>query len=212
MSEWWTYRPSDFLMFSGRTWHRLFEQMNADLWPAPLLLAAVPLLLLLLAWRHPRAAASGLAAAWALVAWQFHALRFAEVNTAAPWFAAGFALQALLLALWRPQAPARSPWAAALLALALAWPLAGLMVQHPLSQAQVFGLAPEPTLLVTLAAFLRWRPVPWWLWPLPLAWGVMSALTLGLLDETAAALAIAGATALAAAAAVTASRSRPLPR
>ena len=30
MSEWWTYRLSDFLMFSPRTYHRLFELHNAE--------------------------------------------------------------------------------------------------------------------------------------------------------------------------------------
>ena len=29
MSEWWTYRLSDFLMFSGATWYRLLELHNA---------------------------------------------------------------------------------------------------------------------------------------------------------------------------------------
>ena len=30
MSEWWTYRPSDFLLFSARTYWRLFELHNAQ--------------------------------------------------------------------------------------------------------------------------------------------------------------------------------------
>ena len=33
MSEWWTYRLSDFLMFSPRTYYRLFELYNAEVWP-----------------------------------------------------------------------------------------------------------------------------------------------------------------------------------
>ena len=36
MSEWWTYRPSDFLLFSPRTYHRLFELYNREIWPAQL--------------------------------------------------------------------------------------------------------------------------------------------------------------------------------
>ena len=38
MSEWWTYRPADFLMFAPRTYWRLFELHNAAWWPAPPLL------------------------------------------------------------------------------------------------------------------------------------------------------------------------------
>ena len=34
MSEWWTYRPSDFLMFAPRTYWRLFELHNEAWWPA----------------------------------------------------------------------------------------------------------------------------------------------------------------------------------
>ena len=37
MSEWWTYRPSDFLMFAPDTYWRLFELHNAAWWPLGLL-------------------------------------------------------------------------------------------------------------------------------------------------------------------------------
>lgn len=37
MSEWWTYRLSDFLMFSSRSYWRLIELTNRDAWPAHLL-------------------------------------------------------------------------------------------------------------------------------------------------------------------------------
>ena len=36
MPEWWTYSPSDFLMFSARTYYRLVELHNRRLWPAHL--------------------------------------------------------------------------------------------------------------------------------------------------------------------------------
>jgi NADP-dependent 3-hydroxy acid dehydrogenase YdfG len=35
MTEWWTYRLSDFLMFSARTYRRLFELYNTEVWPLP---------------------------------------------------------------------------------------------------------------------------------------------------------------------------------
>ena len=34
MSEWWTYSLSDFLLFSPRTYYRLFELYNREIWPA----------------------------------------------------------------------------------------------------------------------------------------------------------------------------------
>src|SRR5438477_416793 len=47
MSEWWTYSLSDFLLFSPRTYYRLFELYNAAIWPEQI--AAVGLGIVLLA-------------------------------------------------------------------------------------------------------------------------------------------------------------------
>ena len=33
MSEWWSYRAEDFLLFSPRVYWRTFELHNAALWP-----------------------------------------------------------------------------------------------------------------------------------------------------------------------------------
>src|SRR5687768_15818374 len=61
MSEWWTYRPEDFLLFSPRVYWRMFEQYNAALWPLHVLaLAAGLVIILLVAWR-PRTSARWLA-------------------------------------------------------------------------------------------------------------------------------------------------------
>ncbi|MDN4037293.1 hypothetical protein [Massilia sp. YIM B02443] len=40
MNEWWTYSLSDFLMFSVRSYWRLTELTNRDLWPAQLTIEA----------------------------------------------------------------------------------------------------------------------------------------------------------------------------
>ena len=40
MSEWWTYSLSDFLMFSARSYWRLTELYNRDVWPAQLVALA----------------------------------------------------------------------------------------------------------------------------------------------------------------------------
>jgi len=52
MSEWWTYRAEDFLLFSPRVYWRMFELHNAALWPLHVLtLAAGLIIILLIAWR-----------------------------------------------------------------------------------------------------------------------------------------------------------------
>jgi hypothetical protein len=52
MSEWWTYRPSDFVMISPRTWWRLLEAHNLAWWPLQGLTLALGLGVLAAAWRH----------------------------------------------------------------------------------------------------------------------------------------------------------------
>lgn len=191
MSEWWTYTLSDLLMFSARTYFRLFALHNEAVWPAHLAAIAAGLVLVGCvvrgAGRAGRLAAALLALAWLWVAWAYHAQRYADINLAAPFFAIGFALQAVLLA-WlatRHRAPAivswRSPlgafaFALVLLALLL-YPLFALFEEHGWRQAEVFGIAPDPTVAATLGMLLLWR-APWFLWPLPLLWCAVSGATL----------------------------------
>lgn len=191
MSEWWTYTLSDLLMFSKATYFRLFELHNTALWPAHLLaLAAGIALLLRLAHggaRAGRIAAVLLALAWLCVAWTYFVLRYATINTAAPYFAIAFAVQAVLL-LWlasrrtapRLRAPigtlGRLALAIALLAL-LAFPLLAPLAGRPWTQAELFGLAPDPTVAFTLGALLLWRAA-WPFWIVPLLWCVVTSATL----------------------------------
>ena len=103
MSEWWTYSLSDFLLFSPRTYYRLFDLYNAALWPAHVLALAIGFAILVLIVRGGdrwnRAAGLLLAACWLWVAWAFLFNRYATINWAATWFAGLFVVQAALLAL-----------------------------------------------------------------------------------------------------------------
>src|SRR5262249_57612480 len=58
MSEWWTYSLSDFLLFSPRTYYRLFELYNLAVWPWHVLAIVLGLAVLVLwllggAWQGP---------------------------------------------------------------------------------------------------------------------------------------------------------------
>jgi hypothetical protein len=163
MSEWWTYRLSDFLMFSPATYWRLVERYNRDVWPMQLLTlaAGVVLLWLVMTRRRPAALAAALvlALAWAWVGWVFHWQRYAPVNWAARYFAAAFLVQAVLLLVWAVWARTSSSESLrarsrriglALAVLGLLYPVGALLVGRPLSQAEVFGVMPEPTALFTL--------------------------------------------------------------
>src|SRR5436190_4088989 len=101
MSEWWTYRLSDLLLFSPRTYYRLFELYNAAIWPAQIVAVALGLAVLLLGRgqgsSRGRWIAALLAGCWLWVAIAFHANRYASINWAAVDFAWGFGCDAALL-------------------------------------------------------------------------------------------------------------------
>lgn len=167
MSEWWTYRLSDFLMFSPRTYWRLIENYNEAIWPAQLVALAAGLVLLWLAadWRANggRWMAGLLALAWLCVAWAFHWERYTSINWAAQYVAMAFALQAFLLIILgvlRRDAPVPAAsiaqgvgWLMAGVGIVL-YPLAVLVGGRPWAQAEVFAVMPEPTALATLGLVL----------------------------------------------------------
>ena len=101
MSEWWTYSLSDFLLFSPRTYYRLFELYNLAVWPWHVVAIMLGVAVLALWLRggpwQGRAVAVILAACWLVVAWAYLLARYDTINWAASYFAAGFALEALLL-------------------------------------------------------------------------------------------------------------------
>src|SRR5262245_57534098 len=190
MSEWWTYRLSDFLMFAPRTYYRLFELLNAELWPLQIVTLAAGLAALWLSWRgtRGRVVAAVLAAAWIVVAWAYHFERYATINTGAPYYAAGFAVQALLLA-WcaarrdglgfGPQSPPIRWTGLALLAAGvMLYPLVAALLGRTWAQAEIFGIAPDPTAVATIGALLLAKGRVAWLLALPLLWCAVTALTL----------------------------------
>lgn len=185
MSEWSTYTLSDLLMFSARTYYRLIELYNLAVWPLHLLAATAGVALVLCARRAGtgRIAAVVAGLCWLWVAWAFHAERYATINSAAPYFAAGFAVQGLLLILvGRLHASHGGPGLALLLAALFGYPLLALMSGRPWQQAEMFGIAPDPTVAVTLALLALSPRAHWALWPVPLLWSAISGATLWAMD------------------------------
>jgi hypothetical protein len=193
MSEWWTYSLSDLLLFSPRTYYRLFDLYNAALWPAHVLALAIGLAipaLLVLGGSHRWNHVAGilLAACWLWVAWAFLFTRYATINWATTWFASLFMVQAVLLVLagaaggeFRATSRLRRAGAVALFIFALLiQPLIGPLMGRPWTQVEVFGMAPDPTALGTLG-FALLLPTPgrrWLLLVIPLLWCAISGATL----------------------------------
>ncbi|MBH0239071.1 DUF6064 family protein [Methylobrevis albus] len=220
MSEWWTYRLDDFLLFSPRTYWRLFAAQNTALWPLQLATTAAGLAVVLAILRPSRRAAlwPGLvfglvmAAVWAFTAWSFLLQRYAPINWAVAYAVPAFFLEAGLLLLAglvsggtvfrRADAVGGAGLALAVAGLLL-YPALPLVSGRPLASAEVFGLAPDPTAIVTAGLLLvargRWLAV---LLPIPLLWCLLSGLTLLTMGDGQAWLPLASA-ALVAALAVT---------
>ncbi len=191
MSEWWTYSLTSFLLFSPRTYYRLFELHNAQYWPLqPFTMVMGFAILARTIFPAPwggRIIAVMLALLWAIVAWTFLLQRYDQINFAARYFAAGFALQAALLFFFgviRDDLRAASKTVAAKVGIGLIGyalvlhPLIAPLSGRPWMQAELFGLAPDPTVILTLGVLTAAARPSWLLLSFPLLWCIVSGLTL----------------------------------
>ena len=187
----WSYRLSDFLLFSPRVYWRMFELHNAALWPLPLVMLALGIAALALAILRPqqsgRPIAILLAVLWVWVGWSFVWERYATINWTAVYAAPLFAIEALALlmaggVLNRLSFETRGACSVAgvlLIALALVYPLLAPLFGRPWSGAEIFGIAPDPTAIATLGLLLMARGrSTLLLYPIPLLWCLASGLTL----------------------------------
>jgi hypothetical protein len=197
MAEWWTYRLQDFLLFSPRVYWRMFELQNDMLWPLHLVTIAAGLVIVLALLRRPKQSGEWigllLAASWVFVGWSFLWNRYAAINWAIIYVAPAFALQAALLLI---AAIVRNGltvdrrdvfgWTGLLLATTglVFYPLLPPLAGRPWRSAEVFGIAPDPTVIVTLGLLLaaRGRLLPMLL-AIPLLWCLLSSLTLWAMDD-----------------------------
>jgi len=192
MSVWLSHGLSDFLLFSPRTYYRLFELYNQAVWPAQILAFGLGLTIVVLwcrdqAW-HGRAIAAIFTACWLWVAWAYLLSRYDTINWTASYFAFGFALQALLL-VWSgivrdrlaasPRAGMTSWLGLAIFVFALiVQPLLGLLAGRPWLQVECFGIAPDPTAVATLGILAAAKRPAWHLFVVPVIWCAISGATL----------------------------------
>jgi len=196
MSEWWSYRLSDFLLFSPRVYWRMFELYNEAIWPlqVPALAAGLGAITVvaLRPRHHGRPIAILLAILWAFVGWSFLWQRYATINWAAVYVAPIFGLQAALSLilgglfdrLTFDQRRTRRYVGVLLGAFALAgYPLLAPLLGRPWAGAEIFGIAPDPTAIGTLGFLLLARGrLALLLLPVPLLWCLLSGATLWAMD------------------------------
>ena len=193
MPDWWTYRLSDFLLFSPRTYYRMIERYNEELWPAHLLTLALGCVILVMLLRpkpgQQRIIWSMLGVLWIWIGWTFLWRRYATINWAVVYLLPLLGLQALLLlrAAWLGKSARFESTAGTSRRIGLAL-FAGSLVLYPAvaplvgrswRQAEVFGMAPDPTAIATLGIVLQAsNRTPWWLTIVPVVWCFVSGVTL----------------------------------
>src|SRR5688572_25885576 len=81
MRDWLSYRLSDLLLFSPRTYYRMFELYHDAIWPAQLLVVAMAVAIIGLLWREDERGgiviAAMLATSWLWVGVMFHLRSYA---------------------------------------------------------------------------------------------------------------------------------------
>jgi hypothetical protein len=193
MPEWWTYRPSDFLLFSPRTYYRMIERYNEALWPFHILALTLGCVVLVLLLRRrpaePRIIWPSVAVLWGWIAWAFLWRRYSTINWAVPYLLPLFALQALLLLgtgwarkpfSFAPEGRAKRVFGLILLAGSVAlYPVVAPLAGRPWRQAEVFGMTPDPTAIATVGlTLLANRGTSGWLLVIPVLWCLISGFTL----------------------------------
>ncbi len=193
MPEWWTYTLSDFLLFSPRTYYRLIERHNEALWPSQVaalgLGFAIVVLLRRPSARQGRLLAGILAILWVWVGWGFVWSRYSTINWAAKYLVLLFAIEVLVLVgigvlrgglrFVRRRDAAGALGMALLVLSLLLYPAFAPLLGRGWRQAELFGVAPDPTVLATLGVvLLADAPIRWALLAMPILWCAVSGVTL----------------------------------
>jgi hypothetical protein len=191
MEEWWSYAISDFLLFSPRTYYRLHELYNRAVWPAHILAIAFAVGILFLLRRgtpmRNRCVTAALVVSWLWIAWGFHYTRYATINWAAVYVAVVFAVEAIALLLagvvggelmYKPGGDLPGWVGLILFVLAcIGYPLIGIWSGREWVQAEIFGLAPDPTAVGTAGLLMLARArLRFALLLIPLLWCAFAAL------------------------------------
>ena len=185
------------LPFTRGEFVELFAAYNAATWPLAGLTAALgALVVVLLVFRPERSGrtiSASLAFFWLLTGAGYHLLFFTSINDAAWLFGMFFLLASFVFLLegvirrrihFGRVCGLRAWMAAGLAGYALViYPLLGLLLTHPYPYTPLFGTAPCPTTIFTLAVLLLARhPRPWLLAAVPLGWALIGGSAAILLE------------------------------
>ena len=175
------------LPFTREQFFEVFAAYNAASWPAAVIAYPLALTALVSAWRGTplarRAVAGVLAVMWAWVGIVYHGLFFAPINPMARVFAILFMIEASLFGwhAWRcrgleygPRSRRRTFAGGGMIIYALiVYPIIGLATGERFPAMPLFSVAPCPLLIFTFGLMVWANSARWWLWVVPLLWGVV---------------------------------------
>ena len=191
MGELASYRLSDFILFSEMVYYRQFELYNQAIWPLHGVAILFSLLIGYALWKKPvwagRVISSLLVVSWLWVAWAFLYQRFHQIHIVANWYAFGFVLQAGLFVWYGVIKNCLSRYATShlrviigaggvFIALVL-YPFIPLIAGRSGLQFEMFAIAPDPTVLATLAILYSYKTAKV-LYVIPVIWVIVSGMTL----------------------------------
>ena len=186
-----SYRLSDFILFSETVYYRQFELYNQAIWPLHIVAILLSLLLGYALWQKPawagRVISGCLVVAWLWVAWAFLYQHFQKIHVVAEYYALGFALQAGLLAKYGVIKNRLTRCTTSQLRIIIGtmvlfvvlvlYPFIPFMTGRNGLQFEMFAIAPDPTVLATLAILFVYK-APKVLYLLPVIWVIVSGMTL----------------------------------
>ena len=184
------------LPFTAEQFFDVFYAYNTRVWPMQVVLYALGILALILAWRarpsSTRSILAILAGLWFWMGIVYHVIFFSAINPAAIVFGALFILQGCIFLVaavrsrkytFRVSLHIKGITGLVMIIYALLiYPFWGMIAGHVFPRAPIFGL-PCPTTIFTFGVLLFVSErVPWYLYIIPLIWSIVgfsAALTLG---------------------------------
>ena len=181
LQDWFSYRLTDFIMFSQASYDRMVTSYNQVFWPWQVAVIAAALFAWWISIRHAniRTLLILVAASWLLTAYGFFWQRYSLIFLVAPWFAGLFLLQTMLIVLLL-NSPDTSildtKKYASRYYLAYLLMFFALFIQ-PFVSNEFVGFMPDSTVMFTLGVIFILQKQRWWLYVIPSFWVLISGAT-----------------------------------
>ncbi len=184
-----TYSLSDFIPFTPEVYFRLFVRVNEAMWPIHLVAAVLGIAAVWGAMRgRGRVVGVVLGVCWAWVGWRFLLGPYAALNWAGSYAGWAFLVQAVLFVAFGLfggleatgdgsfGAPEWTSLGVAIFGFVI-FPFVGSIAGRDLAALQTFGIAPDPTVIVTVGLLVTTAHPRWVLFVVPVVWAAFTGAT-----------------------------------